>query len=247
MGTPELIAHRGYPLRFPENTLPGIAAALRAGARWVEIDVQLTADRVPVLFHDATLERLCAAPGAVHHYSLAALGALRAQDPGRFGERFSAVRIPTLEALATLLGDWPQVTLFVEIKPEAVVQFGSSAVYGPVARALTAIRERAVLISFDHDFLLAAHRQGWTSLGAVVERWDDLDHPLLANILPSYLFTDVEQLPPTGSLVRPGARLAVYEVGDPAIALSLAARGADLIETFAVVEMGLALGELPHG
>ena len=35
-----LVAHRGYPARLPENTLPSIKAALQAGARYVEVDVQ---------------------------------------------------------------------------------------------------------------------------------------------------------------------------------------------------------------
>jgi glycerophosphoryl diester phosphodiesterase len=51
MRTPELIAHRGDTLHYPDNTRPAFEAALRAGATYVEIDVQLTADRVPVLFH----------------------------------------------------------------------------------------------------------------------------------------------------------------------------------------------------
>ncbi|MFC5721115.1 glycerophosphodiester phosphodiesterase [Streptomyces gamaensis] len=52
------VAHRGDPYRHRENTLPSVRSALRAGAGAVEIDVRLTRDRVPVLLHDATLERL---------------------------------------------------------------------------------------------------------------------------------------------------------------------------------------------
>ncbi|PSJ27849.1 glycerophosphodiester phosphodiesterase [Streptosporangium nondiastaticum] len=52
------VAHRGDPYRFRENTLPSIRSALEAGAGAVEVDVRLTRDGVPVLLHDATLERL---------------------------------------------------------------------------------------------------------------------------------------------------------------------------------------------
>lgn len=52
------IAHRGDPLRFRENTLPSIESAIDNGADWVEIDVKLTSDGVPVLLHDDTLTRL---------------------------------------------------------------------------------------------------------------------------------------------------------------------------------------------
>ncbi|MFF5334877.1 glycerophosphodiester phosphodiesterase [Streptomyces sp. NPDC013181] len=52
------VAHRGDPYRARENTLPSIRSALERGADAVEIDVRVTRDGVPVLLHDATLERL---------------------------------------------------------------------------------------------------------------------------------------------------------------------------------------------
>ncbi len=52
------VAHRGDPYRVRENTLASLRSALRRGADAVEIDVRLTRDGVPVLLHDATLERL---------------------------------------------------------------------------------------------------------------------------------------------------------------------------------------------
>jgi glycerophosphoryl diester phosphodiesterase len=226
MRAPELVAHRGWPRRHPENTLPGIEAALQAGAVHVEVDVQLSADRVPVLFHDADLARLCGAAGAVADHPLAALAALRFKDAGDEAE------IPTLTALASLLGDRPRVTPFVEIKPEAMAAFGVEETYWRVAAALAPLAGRAVLISFDLAFLLAARRHGWPALGAVVERWAERTHPLLAEIAPEYLFTDVDFLPADGPLEWCGARLAVYEVADPDLALDLARRGVDLVETF---------------
>ncbi|KPC83735.1 MULTISPECIES: glycerophosphodiester phosphodiesterase [Streptomyces] len=52
------VAHRGDPYRARENTLPSIRSAVEQGADAVEIDVRVTRDRVPVLLHDSTLERL---------------------------------------------------------------------------------------------------------------------------------------------------------------------------------------------
>ena len=57
MKIPHLIAHCGYAKHYPENTLVALEAALQAGACYIEFDVQLTADRVPVVCHDATLQR----------------------------------------------------------------------------------------------------------------------------------------------------------------------------------------------
>lgn len=52
------IAHRGDPLAHHENTLAGVASALRAGADLVEIDVKTTGDGTVVLLHDDSLQRL---------------------------------------------------------------------------------------------------------------------------------------------------------------------------------------------
>jgi glycerophosphoryl diester phosphodiesterase len=55
---PRVIAHRGLSARFPENTHAAFAAAIEAGADGVELDVQMTRDGVPVIFHDETLARV---------------------------------------------------------------------------------------------------------------------------------------------------------------------------------------------
>jgi glycerophosphoryl diester phosphodiesterase len=54
---PKVIGHRGAMAYAPENTLASFREARRRGATWVEIDVKLTADSVPILMHDASLER----------------------------------------------------------------------------------------------------------------------------------------------------------------------------------------------
>lgn len=46
-----IVAHRGYPAEHPENSLAAFDAAAAAGAKWIEVDVQLH-DGVPVLAHD---------------------------------------------------------------------------------------------------------------------------------------------------------------------------------------------------
>src|SRR4051794_35645723 len=54
---PRVIGHRGAMAYAPENTLASFREAKQRGALWVEIDVKLTADRVPVLMHDPSLKR----------------------------------------------------------------------------------------------------------------------------------------------------------------------------------------------
>jgi glycerophosphoryl diester phosphodiesterase len=54
---PKVIGHRGAPSYAPENTLDSFREARKRGAQWVEIDVKLTADSVPIVLHDSSLKR----------------------------------------------------------------------------------------------------------------------------------------------------------------------------------------------
>jgi len=54
---PKVIGHRGAMAYAPENTLASFREARRRGATWVEVDVKLTADNVPILLHDPSLKR----------------------------------------------------------------------------------------------------------------------------------------------------------------------------------------------
>lgn len=92
---PRIIGHRGAKAEAPENTLASIRQAHASGARWVEFDVKLTADGVPILIHDDTLERTTDGRGPVRARRLEQI---RALDAGRwFDRRFAGERVPTLD------------------------------------------------------------------------------------------------------------------------------------------------------
>ncbi len=75
---PLVISHRARAGHAPENTLAGIRAALEIGADAVEIDVQASADGVPVLMHDQTLDRTTNGSGDLASLTLEQLQALNA-------------------------------------------------------------------------------------------------------------------------------------------------------------------------
>lgn len=244
MVIPELIAHRGYTAAYPENTLPALAAAVEAGARYLECDVQLSADLVPVLFHDLTLERQCGQPGMIRDYPLARLLEFSAGCPARFGGRFAEVRIAPLAELVELLRLHPDVIPFIELKKNSLAEFGPEQVLDIVLEQLRVVRQRAVLISYEIGALQAARRRGWPVVGAVLDFWDEVGRPELVDLAPAYIFCAEKGLPASGPLAFPGAKLAVFEVAAPETAMVLADRGVDLIETFALVEMQNGLAKM---
>ena len=242
----QLIAHRGYARHYPENTLVAFAAAVQAGARFIETDVQLSADGVPVLFHDRTLARVCARPGAVHDYTAAELAHFAAAEPDRFGYRFAQNKIATLAQFVEWAATAPGVTAFVEIKRVALERFGVAQVLDAVAPVLSPLAARAVLISFDRSVLAAARafaQPAWRAIGAVVDRWRERGG--FADLAPDYLFCDIDGLPRYGRLHFGTAQIAVYEVAIAKSALRLHRRGAAFVETFAYAELRSALALLP--
>jgi glycerophosphoryl diester phosphodiesterase len=108
------VAHRGYSSVAPENTLPALVAAEAAGATLVEFDVRTTADGVPVVVHDRTVDRTTNGTGAVWELTV---DEVRALDAGSwFSPAYAGVRVPLLvEALDVLAG----ARLLLEIKPPA--------------------------------------------------------------------------------------------------------------------------------
>ena len=241
---PKLVAHRGYPRHYPENTLIGIEAAVAAGARFVEVDVQISRDRVPVLFHDRGLKRLCGVDGRIQDYRYDELWAFRASEPGKFGDRFNNVHIPRLAELGHFLQRHPDVTAFIELKRSSLEHFGVETMLDLVRRALKPALAQCVLISYSLPALLAARHTGWSRIGAVIDQWSEREQPLISEIHPQFLFCDADGLPRTGDLHAADIKLVVFEVAEPQVALDLAARGVDFIETFAVGEMIQQLAQL---
>ena len=236
----ELIAHRGYARRFPENTLVAIAAAVAAGARYVEVDVQITRDGVPVLFHDDDCRRVCGHEGAIDQYDAATVATFSASLPSLFGERFRGNPVARLTDLAAFLGHNPAVTAFVEVKGRAAEVFGAAQAVALIHDALAAVRAQTVLISFAVP-VIAAARGCFAQIGLVTSHYRDFAAPAIQALAPDYHFCDWQALP-AGPLDPAGAALAVYEVDDADVARDLEARGVRFVETFAVAELAQALG-----
>jgi glycerophosphoryl diester phosphodiesterase len=112
---PWIIAHRGYPCKYPENTLAGFQAAVTAGVAMIELDVMLSRDRKLVVIHDDTLERTTNGHGAVRNYTLEELKKL---DAGSwFDAGFADQRLPELSEALDLAGGRTRVN--IEIKAQA--------------------------------------------------------------------------------------------------------------------------------
>ncbi len=232
---PALVAHRGYALRYPENTIVSIRAALEAGARAVEFDVQLTADRIPVLLHDTSLKRTAGVDREIFDLPLARAGVIVVGEPDRLGDAFAGVTLPTLADAVAVIDAWPDVMAFVELKRASLRRFGNGCVVGRVLEDLEPVIDRAVVLSFDQDAVGLARDQGAARIGWVIEACNDDVRAEAERLAPDYLFCDRPLLPGTP---WPGPwHWVVYGVETPEVATEIAARGVQIIETRAVGEL----------
>lgn len=232
---PELVAHRGYAARYPENTLPAYRAALKAGVRWLECDVQLAKDRVPVLLHDVTLQRTAGDPRSVFDLEATELADLSVHEPARLGHRYLPTPVPGLDGLVEMVEAHADAQLFVEIKQESLKRFGQDVVMGQVAESCEAAPERCIIISFNDRVLQRARRHGFRT-GWVVASWNLETRSIAKDLAPEFLFTDITSVPP-GPLWPGPWQWACYDAKDAATAVRMAERGFELIETKAIGDL----------
>lgn len=140
----EIVAHRGVPNELPENTLPSFERAIELGADAVELDVRLTKDKVPVVYHYFYLQEATSLTGPIFDYTHEQL-----QSARFIGEETEDFFIPTLDDVLDRLGD--RIGLEIEIKgPEPE----SSQIIGSVLNSRRQLWENIEITSYEPALLV---------------------------------------------------------------------------------------------
>lgn len=228
-----IIAHRGASGHAPENTMAAFELALAEGADAIELDVRLTADGLPAVLHDPTLDRTTSHSGRLGAVTAAQLrdmdaGARFSPDRGRtYPFRGVGVQIPTL---TEVLRAFPLMPFLIEIKePEAQEAVKRVLLEeGAVLRSVLASEQAAALTGFrEPPFAVAACAGEIGALyRAVLFRRVPAAVPYQALSVP----VRHRGLPvPTRAFVAAARRLGcpvhVWTVNDPATARTLWGRG----------------------
>ncbi len=226
---PLIFAHRGASRVAPENTLAAFRQAVEIGADGIELDVQLSADGVPVVIHDATVDRTTNGSGEVRGLTLAQL---RELDAGAHaGAAFAGERIPTLEETLAEVGD--KLLIDIELKYPTLETASLEAQVIEVIRRM-GMQRRVWLSSFKPYALHTARQLAPELPCGLLYGPLSLTSWLLAPITP------YEALHPYAGLVgermmrraqRRGLRVITWTVDDPTQAQQLADWGVDAIIT----------------
>ena len=108
------IAHRGYSSKAPENTFASFDLAIKNNFNFIETDVQLTSDNIPVIIHDDKVDRTSNGKGLVSEMKL---NEIKSLDFGSwFSKEFNDEKIPTLSELLKKYSD--KIHLVLELKSD---------------------------------------------------------------------------------------------------------------------------------
>lgn len=245
--SPAIVAHRGDAEHFPENTLPALEAAWRRGIAHAEFDVQLSADGVPFVIHDASLERTTRAAGDVRLMMSGQLDGVDAGEPARFGRAHAGTALPRLAGVVELMAASPGARAFVEVKRASLAHHGRAHCIERILAVVAPVRERCALISFDADACRLARASGGVAIGWVLDGDPVRLRPVLELMKPEYVFCDYRRMPPGRALPAGAWTWVIYEVTDAGHALELAARGAAMVETMAPLRLAAELAAREAG
>lgn len=151
-----IAGHRGAASLAPENTLSGFKKALQSGAKWIELDTQLSADKTPVIFHDETVDRCTNGEGLVADLTLSQLQSL---DAGSwFSEAFIGEQIISLEHTLLFFME-NDLSMNLEIKIHHSHQ--AEPLVDEIAKVLAKVNfpnEKLILSSFSELALTHCHQ-----------------------------------------------------------------------------------------
>ncbi|MGZ5158838.1 MAG: glycerophosphodiester phosphodiesterase [Caldimonas sp.] len=232
---PRWIAHRGAGKLAPENTLAAFRVGASHGYRAFECDVKLSADGVPFLLHDDTLQRTTNGQGLAAQFTWSELSRL---DAGTWhGRSYAGEPLPSLETISRYCRG-NDFALNIEIKPTPGVEQETGRVVAERAAALWQGAAQAPLLSSFQPASLAAAMLAVPELpralllGALNPGWLQLSRALgCVAVVTAYALIDVDVLM---QIRAAGMRALVYTVNDPAEAERLTLLGIDGIITDAV-------------
>lgn len=226
---PKLIGHRGACGYAPENTIESIETAADMGIKWVELDVKLTRDRVPVIFHDDSLDRTTNGSGLVAETDWEDIRQLEAGS--WFADGFAGAKIPTLEdAVETLIRRG--LGLNLEIKPCPGRERETAEIALDTLSRIWDDHDNLMISSFSHVSLEAAREMAGDWARGLLLWHDDMppDWKGLCDYLDACAVNISDQLATREfieEIIDYEKAVLVYTVNDPMRARQLQAWGVD--------------------
>jgi len=228
---PKVIGHRGACGYAPENTLESIKTAADLGTKWVEIDVMLTRDSVPIIFHDDTLNRTTNGGGNVAEHNYEEIQQLEAGS--WYADSFSGIKIPSLEEALEVIIEH-NLGLNLEIKPTPGREKETTEAALDVLSRVWDEHDRLLISSFQHVSLETAMDMApeWKRGLLLTHKEMPADWKQLADYLDATTVNISDKLATrefVEEIIETDRPVLVYTINDPRRARELQGWGVDAV------------------
>jgi len=240
MNANKLVAHRGDNKNYPENSYIALESALKAGALFIEFDLQMSADGSLLVFHDIDFKRV-ANKQAARHKSIfevtnEQLKQLSVHQPDLFKEKFNPTPVPYFQEILDLLKQYPEAHAFVEIKRESLAKWGMPEVVDKVLEALKGMESQITLISFSLTVIkYVQQHSNKLRTGFVFYQYNECSYNIATILQADFLICSYEIFPEKDQLWQGRWQWMVYSINEVSTMKRLMKRKEiSLIETDAI-------------
>lgn len=226
-----VVAHRGYRGRFPENTQRSIQAAIDAGAKHIEFDIQMNADLDLVVIHDDNFLRTAQSPRSIYEVGSVETRSYSVHEPDRFGEAFYPERVWLLSDLLDYCHSYKDITLHIDVRRESMAYWGRMAVMDRLIVALEGFPNDVFIISFDHLAVAYCLNKSEWPCGWILKKYDAEHFALADQLKPHMMICNRSKIPQEGLLHQGQWLWMLYGIESADEVKKLNDRGIDLFET----------------
>ena len=226
-----LVVHRGDMSTYPENSMLAFQAAIELGFTYVELDIQLSRDRVPIVIHDDNLKRTTGIDKNVRDLAADEINAIYLNSSTQSENRNELLKINTFKQVVEKLSVYSKITVFVEIKRQSIEHFGLSQVVDQVLDAQMGAKFNIVIISFVGEVIEYIKSVQSYPTGFVLEKYNKKYLLKAKELQPDYLFCNIKKINKPSDLWDGLWRWVLYDITNPSFAYELLEQGVDLIET----------------
>lgn len=232
-----LIAHRGDMTTYPENSLLALRKAAELGFSYLELDIQFSKDVTPFVIHDENLVRTTGINKNIYETTTKELLSHSLLSPLDDNESKALLSLATLEKTIEELNNLPEITLFVEIKRQALDYLDLETVANKVLENLEYAKFKFVIISFVKEIIEYIQQKEKYATGWVVRKYDQVNQTIANDMQPDYLFCNVKKVNKPSELWQGSWKWALYDIKNPTFAYELLEQGVDLIETGDIMKL----------
>lgn len=226
-----LVAHRGDMSTYPENSMLAFQAAIELGFTYVELDIQLSKDKVPIVIHDDNFKRTAGIDKNVRDLTADEINSIYLNSSTQSENINKLLKINTLKQVIEKLNVYSKITVFVEIKRQSIEHFGLSQVVDQVLDAQMDAKFNIVIISFVGEAIEYVKSMQSYPTGLVLKKYNQKYLLKAKELQPDYLFCNIKKINNPSDLWDGLWRWVLYDITNPSFAYELLEQGVDLIET----------------